>query len=714
MMKNIPLRPSFFCLSLFLLFNIPVSNAQLEKNYRTGEFMVQLKGGQTIKDFKELHPEYEVLEVVSESWKIYLVGFNETVMNEKRAMEHFSKSKVISTFQRNHKVQLRSAYPDDTSFGTMWGLHNTGQSGGTVDADIDAPEAWDITTGGLTSSGDTIVVAVIDGGFQLSHQDGNYWRNYGEIPGNGIDDDGNGYIDDEYGWNAYNNNGSIGVDQHGTHVAGTIGAKGNNTQGVTGVNWNTKVMAVQGSSGNEATVVRAYSYVFDQRKLYDQTNGQKGAFVVSTNASFGVDYADPADFPLWCAIYDSLGTLGILSCGATANLNINIDNTGDVPTACASNFMVSVTNTTRFDGKNSGAAYGLTTIDLGAPGTQILSTVPTNGYSSLTGTSMATPHVAGNIALMWAAACPDLMLEYKNNPGAVALMMKQFMLDNVDPISALQGITVSGGRLNAHKSLLAVLSYCNSAPMPLANGDTLCKGNTAELIASSGVVDVVVHWFDSPNGSPIYIGDTLITPALIQNTTYYASNYDINQGTYSNKVSVIAHVVNPIQAIAGDTIIEIPNGMAQLWVNGSGTYSWSPSTGLNNPNIANPEASPLLTTTYIATVTDNEGCVGTDSITVTVIDATSIRENSISPGVKVFPNPFKEDVTFNFSSNFSAGDKVRLSVYDIMGKQVVKTEDITGNNYILNRKGLSTGIYYYILTFGKLNTEMRDKLIIVD
>ncbi|HET6245124.1 MAG: S8 family peptidase [Bacteroidetes bacterium] len=715
MIKITSLKIALFSFSLFLFFNVSFSYGQMEKNYRSGELMIQLQKDQTLKDFESAFPAYEILDVISESWKIYLIKFEDSAANEKRMVENFSKSRVVAKIQRNHKVELRNTYPDDPSFGSMWGLNNTGQSGGKVDGDIDAPEAWDITTGGLTATGDTIVVAVIDGGFQLTHQDLNFWKNYGEIPGNGIDDDNNGYIDDVNGWNAYNNNGIITSDNHGTHVAGTIGAKGNNTLGVTGVNWDVQVMAIQGASGNEATVIKAYGYVFDQRKLYDQTNGQKGAFIVSTNASFGVDYGNPANFPLWCGIYDSLGTLGILNAGATANIHINIDNTGDIPTACASPFMVSVTNTDRNDNKNSGAGYGLTTIDLGAPGTAIMSTISGNSYSTLTGTSMATPHVAGTIALMWAAACTDLIQEYKSNPGTIALMMKEFMLNNVDPITALQGITVSGGRLNAHKSLLAVVDYCNSAPMPIVNGDTTCIGTSTELIASSGVVGNEVHWFSNPTGSQIHIGDTLTTPILYQNTTFYAANYDITNATYSNKKSILVKVVNPILALISDTMIEIPGGTAQLWVNANGsTYNWSPASSLNDASASNPMASPNATTTYTVTVTDNDGCIGIDSVKVTVKDITSLSGHSAIPEVKIFPNPFKDVVVFDFSNSFSSGDEVNLQVYDLMGKKVVHAKDISGDKYILERGELTAGIYYYTLEIGKLNIEIRNKLIVVD
>jgi subtilisin family serine protease len=447
---------SAFLITITLLSAV---QAQEDNNYVRGELIVMLKNNSSpnslSKDFKFINLRQKQLLVPD--LNIWLYEFDDNKMQSLYVLERVRKDKNVLIAQFNHYVKERSTIPNDTRFGEQWSLNNTGQNGGTVDADIDAPEAWDLVTGGISTMGDSIIIAVIDGGFYMNHPDIHFWTNYEEIPGNNIDDDGNGYIDDVNGWNAYNNNGTItSSGTHGTHVSGIAGALGNNSMGISGVNWNAKIMAIQGSSGTESIVLIAYGYALRQRKIYNQTNGLHGAFIVSTNSSFGVDYGQPSNYPLWCAFYDSLGAAGILSACATANLNINVDLVGDIPTACPSPFMISVTNTTNTDAKNSGAAYGLTTIDLGAPGTGILSTTTTGNYGLMTGTSMATPHVAGAVALLVAAAPPELLQAYKNNPDSIALIFKQKLLEGVDPKPSLQGITVSGGRLNVYNSVLLI------------------------------------------------------------------------------------------------------------------------------------------------------------------------------------------------------------------------------------------------------------------
>ena len=453
---------------IFLISYFSFSFAQ-NPNYRQGEILIQTLKPLNSVSFKRTFPQLKSIETVADDWQIYLLKFDTKIYNEIDFIQKINKNSNVRFAQFNYFVEMRGQQiPDDAYFfPNQWSLHNIGQNSGSVnDADIDAPEAWDITTGGLTKNGDTIVIAVVDGGFQIDHIDMDYWKNNLEIAGNKIDDDGNGYIDDVNGWNASTNNGIITPDNHGQHVAGIAGAKGNNGIGVSGVNWNVKIMAVQVADATEEDVVRAYNYISKQRKLYHQTNGKKGAFVVATNSSFGINKEFPKDgHLLWCGMYDSLGAVGILSAAATTNNSWDVDKEGDIPTTCPSEFLISVTNTTEKDlkrtgGSESGAAYGKINIDLGAPGTNIYSTVSKGKYDSMSGCSMSSPLVAGVVGLMYAAACPKLFDDYKNKPDSMALVMRNFLLDNVDHLSSLENYTATGGRLNAHKPLQAICNYC--------------------------------------------------------------------------------------------------------------------------------------------------------------------------------------------------------------------------------------------------------------
>lgn len=406
---------------------------------------------------------YSIEKPIVKRLGIYKIRIINKQITAQIALEEMRNNPWVEKAQLDHNITLRQTFPNDNQFEQQWSMHNTEQNSGTPDADIDAPEAWDISTGGLNALGDTIVVAVVDDGIMADHQDlaPNIWTNYHEIPDNGIDDDHNGYIDDIHGWDAYDSDGSIPSIGHGTHVAGIIGAKGNNEYRIAGVNWNVKLMTARVKTPTTSIILEALGYILDQRALYDSTNGDIGAFVVATNSSFGVDKADcsSADYSLWNDMYDAMGEYGILSATATMNTNLDVDSTGDVPTGCESDYIITVTNTMSNDVKNPSAAYGAVSIDLGAPGTGILSTYTGGGTITLTGTSFASPHVAGAVALMHSIMSPGFAQYYKKDGSSAAVIIKQMILDGTDPVSSLNGITVSGGRLNIYHTALLVKEY---------------------------------------------------------------------------------------------------------------------------------------------------------------------------------------------------------------------------------------------------------------
>ena len=452
-----------------LFFLIICSFTSIGQSYEKNELLIQIEPNVSIRQLAnkmiELGgSELEFFRPISDPMRIYHLKFNQDVDLDIVIRSSFEIKEIIK-IQKNHLIEERVTIPNDTDFGDQWYLNNTGQTGGTVDADIDAPEAWDITTGGNTSHGDTIVVCIIESnGVDIDHVDliDNMWKNYAEIPNNGIDDDNNGYVDDFDGWHVGNNTGVITAGSHGTRVAGMIGAIGNNATGISGVNHQVKMMVVQGqSASSEASVISAYTYPLVMRQKYNQTNGAEGAFVVATNASWGINNGNPANSPLWCAFYDTLGLNGILNIGATSNSNVNVDVVGDLPTACPSEYLVAVTMTNSADFR-AGSGYGPIHIDLAAPGGSVLLTNTNDTYSTTSGTSFATPCVAGAVALLYSSPCTDFISYAKTYPDSAALKIRELLLDNVDNLSNLVGEVGSGGRLNINNSLQAMVNSCDT------------------------------------------------------------------------------------------------------------------------------------------------------------------------------------------------------------------------------------------------------------
>ncbi len=350
----------------------------------------------------------------------------------------------------NYIVRSLATTPNDPLYAAnMWGLNNTGQTGGTVDADIDAPEAWDATTGSNTT-----IVGIIDTGIDWDHPDlaANIWSNPGETV-NGSDDDGNGYIDDVRGWDFVNedNDPDDPVDGHGTHVAGTVGAVGNNSVGVTGVAWTVKLIPLKtlndAGSGTTLDAIEAIDYVTDLVQ-------NRGIAVKLTNNSWG---GGGFSSSLQAAI-QAAEAAGVLFVAAAGNDATNNDALPHYPSNYTTANIISVASTDHNDLLSTFSNYGATSVDLAAPGTSILSTVPGGTYGYKSGTSMATPQVSGVAALIWAA---DPSLTYSE--------VKDLLFNSVDLLPALSGNTVTGGRLNAFSAL--------PGPRALLSKTTLDFGN---------------------------------------------------------------------------------------------------------------------------------------------------------------------------------------------------------------------------------------------
>jgi subtilisin family serine protease len=354
-----------------------------------------------------------------------------------------------------------TAVPDDPSFTDQWGLRNTGQSGGSRGGDIAAVAAWDVTTGSRS-----VVVAVIDSGFDYTHPDlaANAWRNPGEVPGDGLDNDGNGFVDDVHGWDFANDDADpMDDDGHGTHVAGTIGAVGDNGVGVTGVSWQVSIMGLKfldaEGSGSISDAIAAISYATRMRREF-------GVNVVATNNSWG---GADRSLALRAAIAEG-GAAGILFVTAAGNDGVNGDRRANYPANEDLDAVIAVTATNRSNRLPAFATYGPVHVDLAAPGAAIRSTVPGGGYATFSGTSMAAPHVTGTIALLATA-----------NPAASATAIRGAILSTTRPLAALAGKTVTGGLLDAAAAVRAIRGDVPPPPPPPVVrpardvGDTIAK-----------------------------------------------------------------------------------------------------------------------------------------------------------------------------------------------------------------------------------------------
>ena len=404
--------------------------------YKPDEVIVRFKAGVTRNRSAAVHAKYAA-QVVRE----YRIPSNlalvkvPTGMTVEKAIADYQRDPDVLYAEPNFIYQLATT-PNDARFGELWGLNNSGQSGGVADADINAPEAWSITTGSSN-----VFIGSIDTGFDYNHQDlaANIWVNPGEIPGNGIDDDGDGYIDDVHGIDATTNSGDpFDVDGHGTHTTGTIAARGNNGTGVAGVNWNATVISCKAfnPSATLDDLLQCMDYF-----LMLKTRAVNPIDIVATNNSWGGGGFAQS---LLDAI-EAHGQAGMLFVAAAGNNGSNNDQVPFYPATYDADNIISVLAYNRSDQRSSFSNFGALSVDVGAPGEDILSTLPGNSYGLLSGTSMATPHVTGLVGLLKA-----------QDPNRTARQIKNLILTGAVASSATTGNVLTGGRIRADNSLTCV------------------------------------------------------------------------------------------------------------------------------------------------------------------------------------------------------------------------------------------------------------------
>jgi len=459
-MKSASMK-SFFSIFIFLL--VATSASSQSTNPIPGSLIVQLNPTYTLQSFLEKFPSNNGRQSItltshqtlSKKNNIFLLSYPPS-FDPYRILEFVKAQSGVKAAQLDYTLEKRNT-PNDPFFGDQWDLEQ-----------IAVPEAWNITTGGVTPRGDTIVVAITDSGFNTGHLDirSNLWYNKGEIPNDGIDNDLNGYVDDDQGWNFKLNKNQHSSDRHGHKVAGIVGARGDNNFGTVGVNWQVKMMLL--TTTEISHLIEAYDYMIEQRRRYNLSDGEEGAFVVAANLSLGKSRTFCEDQPIWGSMYDLLGEVGILAGVAAANDDYNIEEIGDMPPSCTSDYIIAVTNTNREDRKVRVSAYGTTSIDMGAPGEGSITIDLFEEWGTFGGNSAAAPHLSGAIALLYSLPCEFLATDALSQPAETALVVRQALLDGVDLFSNLQSETATGGRLNVYQSLLLLSENCAASTGELA------------------------------------------------------------------------------------------------------------------------------------------------------------------------------------------------------------------------------------------------------
>lgn len=650
--------------------------------YRSGRLLVKFKADAPKDEIAALeifgsHPMRD-FELVPGLW---LYGYDDLLDVED----------VVEEFKHHHLVEY--AEPDyyyraatlDARFNELWALENSGQTGGLPDADINANSMW-----ALSSGNPSLVVGVIDSGVDYTHPDllPNLWKNVLDLPGTGIDEDGNGYVDDTYGINAITNNGNPFDDNaHGTHVSGTIGAVANNVIGITGVAQslqvaNCKFLGANGS-GTTSDAIQCLQY-FAALK----TRALSPVNIVATNNSWGSTSKS-------VALQDAVRAhknLGILFIAAAGNDSANNDVRNYFPANINESNVISVAATDHRDQRASFSNYGCRTVHVAAPGSRILSTVPNQSYAIFSGTSMAAPHVAG-LAVIIKARFPTI--DYR--------AIKNLIMSSGTPLGVLSGITISGRRIrgadtNGRGALTCSNQLLSSRLTPIDNSVSTLIGQPIFLSAvrvncatpagpitlySSSTQSVILQDNglngDAVAGDGIY--SLLWVPTVAGNYALNFGNNDIVNVFVLQNVAPAIYSAFKIITFSYETITGIAlgakdetthqvtapfpirfagtaPGYSMLWVGSNGTISFNTAT---NPGYENRTLPTNVAQTLVAPLWDDliPSTSNSDIFTATtgvapnrkfVVEWRNMRGFSVS-GTATFQVVFFEnsaDIRFNY------------------------------------------------------------------
>lgn len=402
------------------------------------------------------------LKCQDESFGLYRFVGKESTLIELKAKANLAG--ISFTYQPEHYIQRRSLKPNDPLLSQQRYLDV-----------IQMPMAWEQGMAGVNRYGDTLVVAVVDDGMDTSHPDlrENIWVNRKEIPWNGKDDDHNGYTDDYWGWNGGDSTPIVFNSEsifygHGTSVAGVLGARGNNGIGISGVNWQVKMMpllcySTKGADG-EVGVVLSMLYAYRQKKIWINSQGKEGANVVALNMSVGLDKSFANEAPIWCAMFDTLASAGIMSVGATTNSNIDVEKEGDIPSLCLSDALI-VTSSTRLNKQFAQAGYGVKSVDIAAPGDEVYTAIPLQNnpaspYKGDQGTSFAAPMITGTVAWLNSVVCKHYLDLMSVNPDSGIGLMRNWILSSVETNKSLDTVCVSHGVLQCFNAWKKMDAWC--------------------------------------------------------------------------------------------------------------------------------------------------------------------------------------------------------------------------------------------------------------